>query len=90
MEGMKSNLMSLFEKKRLINVYKYVNGVNFDDKKTWGEFDIKTVPMKDIFEYYGLAENTIDFLGHAVALHYSDSFLFEPAYDTIKKMQLYL
>ena len=29
-------------------------------------------------------------MGHAVALHYSDTYLYEPAIDTIKKMQLYL
>lgn len=46
--------------------------------------------MKDIFKHYGIEESTIDFLGHAVALHYQDNYLHEPAIDTIQKMQLYL
>jgi Rab GDP dissociation inhibitor len=46
--------------------------------------------MQDIFAHYNLEENTIDFLGHAVALHYSDTYLYEPAIDTIVKMKLYL
>jgi len=46
--------------------------------------------MADVFKHYNLEENTIDFLGHAVALQFSDTYLFEPAYDTIMKMQLYL
>lgn len=46
--------------------------------------------MKDIFAYHNIGENTMDFLGHAVALHYSDTYLYEPAVETIKKMQLYL
>ena len=32
--------------------------------------DLKKLPMKDIFKHYGLEESTIDFLGHAVAIHY--------------------
>jgi Rab GDP dissociation inhibitor len=46
--------------------------------------------MKDIYKKYGLETNTIDFLGHAVALHTSDDYLLTPARDTIEKMQLYL
>ena len=46
--------------------------------------------MKEVFKYYNLEENTIDFLGHAVALHHSDDFLNKPAFDTIEMMQLYL
>lgn len=42
--------------------------------------------MKELFEKHGLEENTIDFLGHAVALHYNDFYLYEPAIDTIAKM----
>jgi RAB protein geranylgeranyltransferase component A len=31
MEALKSSLMSLFEKKRLINMYKYINTVDAND-----------------------------------------------------------
>ncbi|RRT60893.1 hypothetical protein B296_00044620, partial [Ensete ventricosum] len=37
---------------------------------------------------YGLQDNTIDFIGHALALHRDDSYLDEPAIDTIKKMKV--
>ncbi|TVT97416.1 hypothetical protein EJB05_57332 [Eragrostis curvula] len=36
-----------------------------------------------IFRKYGLDDNTIDFIGHAVALHRDDSYLAEPAIDTL-------
>ena len=39
---------------------------------------------------YKLDEQTIDFLGHAVALYTDDSYLALPAYESIDKMQLYL
>lgn len=45
--------------------------------------------MRDVYKKYKLEENTIDFLGHAVALHTSDEYLEVPAKDTLEKMQLY-
>lgn len=45
--------------------------------------------MKDVFDHYGIEDSSVDFLGHAVALHYDDSFILSPALDTIEKMQLY-
>lgn len=41
MEALKSNLMGMFEKKRLLNLYKYVQSVDVNDKKTWEGLDIK-------------------------------------------------
>ncbi|XXG76858.1 hypothetical protein AAC387_Pa08g1131 [Persea americana] len=38
---------------------------------------------------YGLEDNTVDFIGHALALHKDDSYLDEPAIDTVKRMKLY-
>jgi len=90
MEALKSPLMGLFEKKRLINLYKFIDRVELEDKKSWGKIDIDKQPMVDVFNKYGLEENSIDFLGHAVALNTSDQYLFEPAIESIKKMQLYL
>ena len=68
MEAFKSSLMSLFEKKRVINLYKFINNCNFEDPKTWEKLDLKTAAMKDVFTKFGVEDNTIDFLGHAVAL----------------------
>ena len=42
--------------------------------------------MNAAFKKYSLEENTIDFLGHAVALHTNDSYRTQPAMDTIQKM----
>ncbi|KAL5990715.1 Rab GDP dissociation inhibitor beta [Asimina triloba] len=38
---------------------------------------------------YGLNANTVDFIGHALALHRDDCYLDEPALDTVKRMKLY-
>lgn len=56
MEALKSNLMGLFEKKRLINFYKYVENVNLEDKSTWKDFDLDNAPIRDVFKKYKLEE----------------------------------
>jgi Rab GDP dissociation inhibitor len=61
-----------------------------ENPATWDNIDIINQPMKDVFAKFGLEDNTIDFMGHAVALHNSDTYLYEPAIETISKMQLYL
>lgn len=82
--------MGLFEKKRCRNFYLYVQDVELNDNKTWKEIDINRQPMKDVFKKYKLEDNTIDFLGHAVALYRDDQYLEKPAVDCIKKVQLYV
>ena len=75
MEAFKSSLMSLFEKKRIVNFYGFLDAVEPEKPDTWKKLDLKTQPMKDVFKKYSLGENTIDFLGHAVALYTNDSYL---------------
>ena len=47
-------------------------------------------PAKEMFDKYGLQGNTIDFIGHAVALYNDESFMQLPAIDVIRKIQLYM
>ena len=90
MEALKSNLMSMFEKKRLMNFYKYIENVDMENPKTWKDLDLNNATMGDVFAKYKLDANTIDFLGHAVALYIDDDYLTKPAKPTIEKMALYL
>lgn len=90
MEALKSPLMGLFEKKRCRNFYIYCQDIDFKDPKTWKDLNIEQVPMKEVFKKFKLEENTIDFLGHAVALYSDDEFLEQPAVETIKRIQLYV
>lgn len=41
-----------------------------------------------LFRKYGLDDNTVDFIGHALALHRDDRYLNEPALDTVKRMKV--
>lgn len=45
--------------------------------------------MAELFKDFGLDTMTIDFIGHAVALHCDDSYLTQPALHTIEKIKLY-
>ena len=39
---------------------------------------------------FSLEANTIDFIGHAVALYTNDDFLDKPAFETIERIKLYM
>jgi len=89
-EALKSPLMGLFEKKRCRDFYIYVQDIDFKKPETWKGIDINKQPMRDIFKKYKLEDNTIDFLGHAVALFNADDYLNQPAAEALKKIQLYV
>lgn len=49
--------------------------IKIDDPSTWEDKDLNTMKMTELYEAFGLDEQTIDFLGHAVALHITDEYL---------------
>jgi Rab GDP dissociation inhibitor len=89
-EALKSKLMGLWEKKRCRSFFIYIAELDVANPSTWQKTDIRRQPMKEIFEKFSLEENTIDFIGHALALYTSDSYLEEPAIECIQKIQLYM
>jgi Rab GDP dissociation inhibitor len=44
----------------------------------------------ELVNYFALEKNTIDFIGHAVALYTNDDFLDKPALETVLKIKLYM
>jgi Rab GDP dissociation inhibitor len=52
--------------------------------------DLKKVPFSAVMKFFELEPNTIDFIGHAVALYTNDDFLNRPAIETIEKILLYM
>jgi len=90
MEALRSSLMGLFEKKRCRNYYVFVQTYDEKDAKTFADFDPKRRSQADLYKKFKLEENTIDFLGHSVALHRDDSYLQRPAIETLNRMTLYI
>ncbi|KAG8080848.1 hypothetical protein GUJ93_ZPchr0007g4116 [Zizania palustris] len=89
MEALKSPLMGLFEKRRAGKFFLYVQDYKENDPSTHKGYDLTKMTTKELISKYGLDDNTIDFIGHAVALHKDDNYLTEPAIDTVKRMKLY-
>ncbi|KAJ0093283.1 hypothetical protein Patl1_27139 [Pistacia atlantica] len=87
MEALKSPLMGVFEKRRARKFFIYVQDYDENDPKTHEGMDLTRVTTKELIAKYGLDDNTIDFIGHAVALHRDDRYLHEPALDTVKRMK---
>ncbi|KAL6644750.1 hypothetical protein ACP70R_016358 [Stipagrostis hirtigluma subsp. patula] len=88
-EALKSNLMGLFEKHRARKFFIYVQDYEENDPKSHEGLDLKKVTTKEVISKYGLEDDTVDFIGHALALHRDDTYLDEPALDTVKRMKLY-
>ena len=89
-EALKSGLMSFFEKKRCADFFTYVAKLEINDPKTWGKHDLNKINFAALAKSYDLSTNTLDFIGHAVALYTSDEFLSRPAVETIDKIKLYM
>ena len=57
--------------------------------RTHDGMDLNTLPMRAVYVRFSLEANTIDFIGHALALHRDEKYLDEPALPTIKRIKLY-
>lgn len=89
-EALKSPLMGLFEKRRARKFFIYVQDYDDNDPKSHEGMDVTKVPARDLIsKKYGLDDNTVDFIGHALALYRNDSYLEQPAIDVIKRVKLY-
>lgn len=89
MEALKSPLMGLFEKRRARNFFLYVQDYNPADPRTHKGYDLTRMSMAELYKQYDLNEETIDFVGHAIALHRDDVYLTQPAIQTVLKIKLY-
>ncbi|KAG8473485.1 hypothetical protein CXB51_035655 [Gossypium anomalum] len=88
-EALKSPLMGLFEKRRARKFFIYVQDYDENDPKSHEKLDLNKVTAKELISKYGLEDDTIDFIGHALALHNEDSYLALPALNFVKRMKLY-
>ncbi|EPR61582.1 putative rab GDI alpha [Toxoplasma gondii TgCatPRC2] len=89
-EALTSPLMPLLEKNRCKNFLSFCAQWELDNPETWKGFDPKRHSMKQVYDYFGLQPNTIDFVGHAVALYTSDDYLHQPMGQTMEKIKLYM
>lgn len=89
-EAATSSLMGFFEKRRAKGFFQYCVTVDETNPSTWNNHNLYVKNMGDLFKVFDLDSNTIDFIGHSLALQSNDSYLKEPALETIKKIKLYM
>ena len=45
--------------------------------QTWRNWDLNRMTMHELYAQFGLDVQTIDFVGHALALHQNDSYMMQ-------------
>merc|ERR1711991_458227 len=89
-EALKSDLMGFLEKRRAQKFFSYCQSYDEKNPSTHQGFsDLTKVPMKALFDKFGLCQETIDFIGHALALYKNDEYLKKPAKKCLDRMALY-
>jgi len=89
-EALKSSLMGILEKRRCAKFLEFVGECDEKDpKKNKQGWDLSKTSARDVFKHFGLSPETIDFLGHAMALHNNDAYLDQPAFETLNRVRLY-
>eukprot|EP01116_Phalansterium_solitarium_P010963 TRINITY_DN2656_c0_g1_i1.p1 TRINITY_DN2656_c0_g1~~TRINITY_DN2656_c0_g1_i1.p1 ORF type:complete len:440 (+),score=195.22 TRINITY_DN2656_c0_g1_i1:54-1373(+) len=88
-EALKSSLMGMFEKRRCGKFLEYVGDYERDDPKTHKGYDLTRMTARQLFKEFSLSAETIEFIGHAMALNSSDEYLDKPALPIVEKTRLY-
>jgi len=88
-EALASPLMGMFEKRRAAKFFSWAQEYDPKNEKTWGKLRPLEQTMKQVFEYFSLSKDTIEFVGHCLALEETMEYLDLPADQTLKKIQLY-
>ncbi|ETN78584.1 hypothetical protein NECAME_10245 [Necator americanus] len=89
MEALATSLMGMFEKRRFKKFLCWVQGFERANKDTWQGLDPDVHTMQQVYEKFGLDDNTADFTGHALALYRDDDYKQQPFGPTVEKIRLY-
>ncbi|XP_039971406.1 rab GDP dissociation inhibitor beta [Xiphias gladius] len=84
-----SDLMGMFDKRRFRKLLLFV--LNFDARnpRTYQDVDPNKTTTRDLFRQFDLGLDVMEFTGHAIALHSSESYLDKPCVETIRRIRLY-
>ncbi|KAJ6191628.1 hypothetical protein N7519_001649 [Penicillium mononematosum] len=90
-EALRSSLMGLFEKRRAKKFLEWVGDFKEDDPASHQGLNIHACTMKEVYDKFGLEDNTRDFVGHSMALYPSDEYINQSgaAVETINRIRLY-
>ncbi|KAM4741312.1 rab GDP dissociation inhibitor alpha isoform 2-T2 [Anableps anableps] len=88
-DAQSSDLMGMFDKRRFKKLLHFV--LNFDKRnpRTHQDVDPEKTTTRELFSRFDLGQDVIEFTGHAIALHSSESYLDQPCLETINRIRLY-
>ncbi|KAM7402130.1 hypothetical protein PAMP_017396 [Pampus punctatissimus] len=88
-EAHASDLMGMFDKRRFRKLLLFA--LNFDVKnpRTYQDMDPVKTTTRDLFSHFDLGLDVMEFTGHAIALHSTESYLDQPYVETIRRIKLY-
>jgi len=89
-EALSSDLMTFWEKKNCRNFFVFVQKYDPKIPKTHEGLDLFKQPFQAVVKKFDLGANTVDFIGHAVALYTNDAFIDRPAIETVDRVKLYM
>jgi len=81
--------MGLLEKRRCQKFLEFIGEYKEENPKTHQGLNLKKNTIQEVFAHFGLKPDTIDFIGHAMALRDNDSYLKTPAIETVERIKLY-
>eukprot|EP00743_Colponemidia_sp_Colp-15_P012705 GILK01014540.1.p1 GENE.GILK01014540.1~~GILK01014540.1.p1 ORF type:complete len:348 (-),score=45.39 GILK01014540.1:130-1173(-) len=88
-EALASGLMGFFEKRSAASFFSFMSNYEVADATTHKGYDLSKMTMAELYKKFKLGNDTIDFIGHAVALHTTEDYLNQPALPTVLKCKLY-
>jgi len=87
-EAIGTPLMGFFQKNKLRRFLNWLADVT-PESKVVGKIDVTKKTAQEVFSWFGLDNNSISFIGHAMALENSDDYLEENCMKTLMALRLY-
>ncbi|TKS71807.1 Rab GDP dissociation inhibitor beta [Collichthys lucidus] len=84
-----SDLMGMFDKRRFRKLLLFAMNFDLRHPRTYQDMDPHKTTTRDLFCHFDLGLDVVEFIGHAIALHDSESYLDQPCLETITRIKLY-
>jgi Rab GDP dissociation inhibitor len=88
-EALKSSLMGMLEKRRCGKFIEYIGNYEDADPKTHKGYNVDKMTGRELYKEFGLKPDTIDFLGHAMALYPTEDYMDKPCRTMMDRIRLY-
>ncbi|XP_028262395.1 rab GDP dissociation inhibitor beta [Parambassis ranga] len=88
-EAQTSDLMGMFDKRRFKKLLLFALNFDIRNPRTHQDIDPHKTTTRDLFNRFDLGLDVIEFIGHTIALHSSDSYLDQPCGETLSRIRMY-